>query len=112
MSRNAQHFYYPSALMSRERACPAILLRKLVRNRETLLPEYHLPIIKSAVSARRRIIDRDSGADGILPGIEVLVLPDPPGAIYLCMVKPEGGVTWRCEEVSAWVASDCIMSFI
>jgi hypothetical protein len=33
-------------------------------------------------------------------------LPDPPRAVDLCVVKEEGWVSWRGEDVSTWVAAD------
>jgi hypothetical protein len=38
--------------------------------------------------------------------LKILVLPDPPRAIDLCVVEEEGWVSWGCEKVSAWVTTN------
>jgi len=37
-------------------------------------------------------------------------LPDPPGAIDLGVVKPESWVTWRGEEIAAWVTTNGVVA--
>jgi len=47
-------------------------------------------IIQRAITTRRSVIERNSTANRISPVIEILVLPDPPRAIDLCVVEVEG----------------------
>ena len=47
-------------------------------------------IIQRTVATRRGVIERDSTANRIPPILEILVLPNPPRAIDLCVVKVEG----------------------
>lgn len=37
---------------------------------------------------------------------DVLVLPDPPGAINLSVMEEECRVSWGSEDVSTWIATD------
>lgn len=43
-----------------------------------------------AVAAGRIVEEGDGAADGVFAVLEVLVLPDPPDAVYLCVVEVEG----------------------
>jgi len=67
-------------------------------------------ILQCSGSAGWRVVQCDGSGDGILSVLEVLVLPDPPGAVDLCVVEEEGRVAGGREDVSAWVAADCEMS--
>ena len=46
-------------------------------------------VIQSTVPTWRVIVQRDRSRDGVLSVLDVLVLPDPPSAIDLSMMKPE-----------------------
>ncbi len=63
-------------------------------------------ILQSAVSARGVVVQGDGAGDGVLAVVQVLVLPDPPGAVDLRVVEPEGWVSGGNEDVSAWVTAD------
>ena len=67
-------------------------------------------VVKSTISARRRVIQSDCSRDGILSVLNVLILPDPPGSINLGVMKEESGVARRGENVSSWITSDCKVS--
>lgn len=62
-------------------------------------------ILKGRVVRRRVVENRVGASDGVLTGLQVLVLPDPPGAVDLRVVEEEVGVAGRGEEVAAcgWV---------
>jgi hypothetical protein len=63
-------------------------------------------ILQSSVSAGGVVVQGDRAGDGVLAVLQVLVLPDPPGAVDLCVVEEEGGISWGDEDVSAWVTTD------
>ncbi len=63
-------------------------------------------ILQSSVSAGRVVVQGDGAGDGVLAVFEVLVLPDPPGAVDLCVGEEEGRVSWGDEDGSAWVTAD------
>ena len=46
-------------------------------------------IIQHTLPTRRVVLERDSTINRISPVLEILVLPDPPRAIDLCMVEVE-----------------------
>ena len=46
-------------------------------------------VIQRTLPARRVIVERDSTIKRISPVLEILVLPDPPRAIDLCVVEVE-----------------------
>lgn len=80
-------------------------------NRRAPARSAHLqPIIERAKRRRRVVEHEDAAANGILPRPQILVLPDPPRAIDLCVVQPEHRVTWGDEEVSAGVAADGVVT--
>jgi hypothetical protein len=56
-------------------------------------------VLQSSASAGRVVVQGDGAGDGVLAVLQVLVLPDPPGAVDLCVVEEEG-------RVSAWVTTD------
>jgi hypothetical protein len=63
-------------------------------------------VLQSSASAGRVVVQGDGAGDGVLAVLQVLVLPNPPGAVDLCVVEPEGGVSGGDEDVSAWVTTD------
>ena len=63
-------------------------------------------IIQSTVAAGWHVVQSDGSRDGIQAGLDVLILPDPPGTIDLCVVKPEGWISRGGEDVSTWVTAD------
>ncbi len=63
-------------------------------------------ILQSSVSAGRVVVQGDGAGDSVLAVLQVLVLPDPPGAVDLGMVEEKGWVSGGDEDVSAWVTAD------
>lgn len=55
-------------------------------------------------------VDGASNSVGGKTGLQVLVLPDPPGTIDLSVVKPENWVSWGDEEISSWVATNGVVA--
>jgi hypothetical protein len=62
--------------------------------------------LQSSISAWWGVVQGNGSSDGILSVLKILVLPDPPCAVDLCMVEEEGWVAWGCENVSAWVTTN------
>jgi len=62
--------------------------------------------LQSSISARRGVVQGNGSSDGILSVLKILGLPDPPCAVYLCVVKEEGWVSWGCENVTTWVTTN------
>ena len=62
--------------------------------------------MQSSISAGRGVVQGDGSSDGVLSVLQILVLPDPPCAVDLCVVQEEGGVSWGGEDVSTWVSAD------
>ena len=62
-------------------------------------------VIKRRVRGRREVEEGICATDGVLAGLQVLVLPDPPCAIDLRVVQEEVGVTRRGVEVTTWKRS-------
>lgn len=62
-------------------------------------------ICQRSVAAGRVVVQGDGAGDGVLAVLQVLVLPDPPGAVDLGVVDPEGRVSGGDEDVSAWVTA-------
>lgn len=46
-------------------------------------------VLQSAVPTRRAVVEREGPRDGVLSGLDILVLPDPPRAVDLAVVKEE-----------------------
>ena len=57
----------------------------------------------------RRAVDRVQGrraaGEGTLSVLGILVLPDPPCAVDLCVMEEESRLGWRSEKIAAWVAA-------
>lgn len=80
-------------------------------NRGALSASTHLqPVIESAKRQRWVVEEVDASSNGVLASLQVLVLPDPPGAIDLSVVQPEHGVSGGDEEVSTGVATDGVVT--
>lgn len=83
-----------------------------IPNSIALSKHTHLQHISQETITRWRLVHHVDGTSNRISretGIEVLVLPDPPRAIDLSMVKPERRVSRGDEEVSAWVAADGVV---
>lgn len=67
------------------------------------------PVIERAKWQRWVVEEVDASANGILARRQVLVLPDPPGAVDLSVVQPEHGVSRGDEEISTGVTTDGVV---
>jgi hypothetical protein len=63
-------------------------------------------IIECGVSGRREVEDGVRAGNSILAVLQVLVLPNPPRAIDLSVMKEEVGITWRSVQITARVTSN------
>ena len=57
-------------------------------------------ILESCVATYWVVVERDGASNGVLPVLQVLVLPDPPYTIDLCVVQEKVWVA--VEHVSTW----------
>jgi hypothetical protein len=67
-------------------------------------------ILQSAISAGWGVVQCDCSGNGVLSVLEILVLPDPPCAVDLCVVEEEGWVSRGGEDVSAWITANSEVS--
>lgn len=58
-------------------------------------------VVERSVRRRGEVEQRLRASDGVLAVLEVLVLPNPPGAVDLSVVQVEVGVAGGSEEVTA-----------
>jgi hypothetical protein len=87
-----------------------ISIAKLIAKRAHRIPHRNLrrkhakikQVIESSVRGPRRVEEAGRAGHGVLAGLQVLVLPDPPGAVDLCVVQEEVRVAGGGEEVAAW----------
>jgi len=63
-------------------------------------------IVERSVAARGCIVHGDGGTNGILPVLEVQVLPRPVHAVDHGVVEEEGRVAGRDEEITSRVTAD------
>lgn len=72
-----------------------------ILNQDTLSINTQLNyIVQPSISRRRVIVQSDSSSQrvvtlGTTTIFRILVLPDPPRTIDLCMMEPESGISWR-----------------
>lgn len=80
-------------------------------DRGTLANNTHVhPVIESTKRQRGVVEDVDASRNSVLARLQVLVLPDPPGAIDLSVVQPEHRVSGGDEEISTWVTADGVVA--
>ena len=85
--------------------------RHRVRNRDTRGIHTEIDeILQSPVSAGRAVVQGDCARDGVLSVGDILVLPNPPRAVNLCMMEEKCRVAGASEDISTRVAADCEMT--
>lgn len=63
-------------------------------------------IVQRGVGGWRKVEESVCAADCVLAVVQILVLPDPPGAINLSVVQEEVWVTRRCVQVTAGISAN------
>lgn len=63
-------------------------------------------IVQCGVGGWGEVEDGVRAGNGVLTLLQVLILPDPPGAINLSVVQEEVGVAWRRVKVAARITAD------
>lgn len=63
-------------------------------------------ILQGSISGRWGVVQGDGARNGVLSVLQILVLPDPPCAVDLRVMKEESWVSWGGEDVSTGIASD------
>lgn len=67
-------------------------------------------IVECRIPCRWDILKSKRAGDSEAPLLQVLILPNPPSSVNLCVVVPEVGVRWRVVEIGTGIAADRLMA--